>query len=595
MQRLQLATAFEAMEMAGIVPGRSPSTKHDRIGTFYGMTSDDWREINAAQEIDTYFISGGVRAFGPGRINYFFKFSGPSFIVDTACSSSFAAIQLACTSLRAGDCDTAFTGGANVLTNPDIFSGLSRGHFLSKTGNCKTFDNSADGYCRGDGVATVVLKRVEDALNDKDPILGVIRASATNHSAEAVSITHPHVGAQKFLFDKVLRQSNTNAHDVSYVEMHGTGTQAGDAVEMESVSSVFAPNRHYRSPEQPLYLGSVKSNIGHGEAVSGVCALIKVLLMLQKNTIPPHCGIKTVMNKTFPKDLKERGVNIALKKTPFPRPAGGKRIVFINNFSAAGGNTALLLEDSPEKSPIKFTDPRSFHIVTVSAKSLASFRKNIECLQAYLDQNPDTDLASLSYTSTSRRLHHNYRAAFSVSNIQQAKSALVELKNGTHSPISSEKPQIAFAFTGQGSQYTEMGRKLFEACKHFRAEVEYLDRLAACQGFPSIMPLIDGSVTDGKMLSAVVTQLGMTCVQMALVHLWTSWDLKPTVVVGHSLGEYAALYAAGVLSAADTIFLVGTRAQELEKGCSRGTVSLSIVYSLPSSPVLLSMLFINPI
>ena len=371
MQRLELTTAYEAMEMAGIVPGRTQSTKHDRVGTFYGMTSDDWREINAAQEIDTYFISGGVRAFGSGRINYYFKFSGPSFVIDTACSSSFAAIQLAYTSLQAGNCDTAFAGGANVLTNPDIFSGLSRGHFLSRTGNCKTFDNEADGYCRGEGVATIIMKRMEDALADKDPILGVIRGTATNHSAEAVSITHPHVGAQQSLFEKILRDANTNPRDVTYVEMHGTGTQAGDAVEMESVSNVFAPTKLPRSSAQPLYLGSAKSNIGHGEAASGVSALIKVLLMMQNSTIPPHCGIKGIINQNFPSNLEDRNIRIATKKVAFPRPAGGKRIVFINNFSAAGGNTGLLLEDGPEMMSVQCQDVRTFHVVTVSAKSLA--------------------------------------------------------------------------------------------------------------------------------------------------------------------------------------------------------------------------------
>ena len=297
MARLELVTAYEAIEMAGIVPGRTPSTKYDRIGTFYGQSSDDWREINAAQDIDTYFISGGVRAFGSGRINYHFNFGGPSFTVDTACSSSFAAIQLACTSIRAGECDTAFTGGANVMTNSDIFSGLSRGHFLSKTGSCKTFDDDADGYCRGDGVATVILKRVQDALADKDPIFGIIRGTATNHSTEAVSITHPHVGAQLFLFSKVCRESGIDPRDVGYVEMHDTGTQAGDGVEMESVTNAFAPIHKMRSADQPLYLGCVKNNVGHGEGVSGVIALIKVLMMLQKNTIPPHCGIKGAMNK----------------------------------------------------------------------------------------------------------------------------------------------------------------------------------------------------------------------------------------------------------------------------------------------------------
>lgn len=576
MQRLELATAYEAMEMAGIVPGRTASTNHDRVGTFYGMTSDDWREINAAQEIDTYFISGGVHAFGSGRINYYFKFSGPSFVVDTACSSSFAAIQLACTSLQAGNCDTAFTGGTNVLTNPDIFSGLSRGHFLSRTGNCKTFDNEADGYCRGEGVATVILKRVEDALADKDPILGVIRATATNHSAEAVSITHPHVGAQQSLFKKILRNANTDPRDVSYVEMHGTGTQAGDAVEMESVSSVFAPVDLRRSPAQPLYLGSAKSNIGHGEAASGVCALIKILLMMQNSAIPPHCGIKGIINQNFPTDLKARRIKIATEKVAFPRPPGGKRTVFVNNFSAAGGNTGLLLEDGPERIPAQSQDPRSFHVVTVSAKSLASFRKNLERTQSYIGQISDSDLASLSYITTDRRLHYNYRAAFAVSDGKQLELALAKMKPGNHSPVLPEPPLIAFAFTGQGSQYSEMGKRLFETSKEFRTELVYFNRLAQAQGFASFLVLVRGGTeNDIKTLSPVVTQLGLLSVQMALVHLWTYWDLKPSVVIGHSLGEYAALYAAKALSAADVIFLVGTRAQQLERECTPGTVSLA--------------------
>ncbi|KAG9812276.1 polyketide synthase, partial [Aureobasidium melanogenum] len=300
MGRLALVTAYEALEQSGYVPNRTPSTKLHRIGTFYGQTSDDWREINASENVDTYFITGGVRAFAPGRINYYFKFSGPSFSIDTACSSSLAAIQLACTSLWAGDCDTACAGGLNVLTNPDIFSGLSKGQFLSKTGSCKTYDNAADGYCRGDGCGTVVLKRYEDALADKDNILGCILGAATNHSAEAVSITHPHAGAQEFLYKKVLANAGVDAHEISYVEMHGTGTQAGDGIEMTSVTNVFAPRHRQRKPEQKLHLGAIKANIGHGEAASGINSLCKVLMMMKKNAIPANVGIKGEINKTFP-------------------------------------------------------------------------------------------------------------------------------------------------------------------------------------------------------------------------------------------------------------------------------------------------------
>lgn len=258
-QRLALMTAYEAIEQAGIVAETTPSTQKDRVGVFYGVTSNDWMETNSAQKIDTYFIPGGNRAFIPGRINYFFKFSGPSYSVDTACSSSLAAIHTACNSLWRGDIDTAIAGGTNVLTNPDFTAGLDRGHFLSRTGNCKTFDDDADGYCRGEGVATVILKRVEDAIADGDPIQAIISAAYTNHSAEAESITRPLPAAQKDIFRKVLNSAGVEPYDISYVEMHGTGTQAGDGAEMRSVLETFAPETGIkRNEDQALYVGSAK-------------------------------------------------------------------------------------------------------------------------------------------------------------------------------------------------------------------------------------------------------------------------------------------------------------------------------------------------
>jgi acyl transferase domain-containing protein len=215
-------TAYEAIEQAGLVPDATPSTKRDRVGVFYGVTSNDWMETNSAQNIDTYFIPGGNRAFIPGRINYCFKFSGPSYAVDTACSSSLAGIHLACNALWQGDIDTAIAGGTNVLTNPDFTAGLDRGHFLSREGNCKTFDDTADGYCRGEGIGTIIIKRLEDAIAESDPILGVISGACTNHSAESSSITRPHEGAQRAVFERLLSQSAISAYDVGYVEMHGT-------------------------------------------------------------------------------------------------------------------------------------------------------------------------------------------------------------------------------------------------------------------------------------------------------------------------------------------------------------------------------------
>lgn len=569
MGRLALTTAYEALEMSGYVPNRTPSSKLERIGTFYGQTSDDWREINAAENVDTYFITGGVRAFAPGRINYYFKFSGPSYSIDTACSSSLAAIQLACTSLWAGDCDTACAGGLNVLTNPDIFSGLSKGQFLSKTGSCKTYDNDADGYCRGDGCGTVILKRYEDAIADKDNILGCILGAATNHSAEAVSITHPHAGAQEYLYKKVLRNAGVDAHEISYVEMHGTGTQAGDGIEMTSVTNAFAPRDRQRKADEPLYLGAIKANIGHGEAASGINSLIKTLMMMKKDAIPANVGIKGVMNKTFPKDLLQRNVHIETKQVPWPRNGAQKRKLFLNNFSAAGGNTAIVMEDGPLRDAPTVVDPRGLQTVTVTARSISSLKKNINNLIEYLDQHPETTLTSLAYTTTARRIQHNYRVAVCVDDISKVKGALQAQLKDSYSPIAMVPTKTAFTFTGQGSQYTALGKKLYDELDVFRADIEQLDNLARLHELPSFIPLLDG--TDVTTLSPVIVQLGMACIQVALSRMWASWGVKPIAVIGHSLGEYAALHVAGVISASDMVLLVGRRAQLLEQECTANT------------------------
>jgi iterative type I PKS product template protein len=569
MGRLALTTAYEALEMSGYVPNRTPSTKLHRIGTFYGQTSDDWREINAAENIDTYFITGGVRAFAPGRINYYFKFSGPSYSIDTACSSSLAAIQLACTSLWAGDCDTACAGGLNVLTNPDIFSGLSKGQFLSKTGSCKTYDNDADGYCRGDGCGSVVLKRYEDAVADKDNILGCILGAATNHSAEAVSITHPHAGAQEFLYNRVLAKAGVDAHEISYVEMHGTGTQAGDGIEMTSVTNAFAPRHRQRRPEETLHLGAIKANIGHGEAASGINSLVKVLMMMKMNAIPANVGIKGVINKTFPKDLLQRNVHISTKQVAWPRNGAEKRKIFLNNFSAAGGNTSLIIEDAPLPIAPKAVDPRTTHVITVSARSIASLKKNINNLVDFLDQNPEATLPSLAYTTTARRIQHNYRVAICVPEIGKAKSALQAQLKDSYSPLPMVPTKTAFTFTGQGSQYTGLGQKLYEHLDTFKDDIDQLDNVARLHGLPSFLPLLTG--TDVTTLSPVVVQLGMSCIQVALARMWASWGIVPTAVVGHSLGEYAALHVAGVISASDMVLLVGRRAELLKQECTANT------------------------
>ncbi|RDW64444.1 Male sterility, NAD-binding [Aspergillus mulundensis] len=585
-QRLALMTAYEAIEQAGLVPDATPSTRRDRVGVFYGVTSNDWMETNSAQDIDTYFIPGGNRAFIPGRINYCFRFSGPSYAVDTACSSSLAGIHLACNALWQRDIDTAIAGGTNVLTNPDFTAGLDRGHFLSRTGNCKTFDDQADGYCRGEGIGTVILKRLDDALLDNDPILGVIVGAYTNHSAESESITRPHSGAQRAIFSKILNESAVHPHSVSYVEMHGTGTQAGDAGEMSSVLDTFAPPPSQgpaRAPRDALYLGSAKSNIGHGEAASGVSSLIKVLLMMQKNTIVPHCGIKTRINRKFPTDLRERNVHIALQPTSWNRSSRSSppRRAFVNNFSAAGGNSALLLEDAPCHEPVELegADPRSHHVVAVSAKVGSSLQGNIQALLAFLkNSKPGIPLGQLSYTTTARRMHHPHRAMLVGSTVEElCAEAQAALRNGTGMTRPKSAPKIVFTFTGQGAQYPGMGKDFFAHFSLFRTEICRLDQMAQNMGFPSFLPVIQSVEQDIAAFDPIVVQLASVCLQIAMSRLWASWNITPSAVVGHSLGEYAALNVAGVISDADTVYLVGKRAELLQKTCTRDTHAMLVV------------------
>ncbi|KAL8701306.1 MAG: hypothetical protein Q9201_004977 [Fulgogasparrea decipioides] len=572
-QRLILLSAYEALEMAGY--SQEATLLNGRIGTFFGQTTDDWREHNISQDIDLYYVSGGLRPFGPGRLNYYFKWEGPSYSLDAACSSSSVSVEMACNALLTRDCDTALAGGGNVMTGSDMFAGLSRGSFLSPTGSCKTFDDGADGYCRGEGVGTVVLKRLEDAVAHHDNILGVIKGVTTNHSAHAVSITHPHSGAQQRLYKRVLQAANVDPEEIDYIEMHGTGTTAGDTTEVDSASKVFGQDR---KKDHPLYIGSVKPNVGHGEAAAGITSLIKTVLMLQKNIIPPHSGIKTRLNRAFP-SLTDMNIHIAESAQAFkPWPGGdGKRKILLNNFNATGGNTSMILEDPP-KSPTKSEDPRSAHIVVISARSLPSLKLNKQRMIEYLTLHPQTRIADISYTTTARRTHHVFRTAYTAQNTKDLAGLLYQdLQVSKEPPRVEDKPSVVFTFTGQGSQYPGMGYELFETCGTFRQSILELESICVHQGLPSFIPLIIDKSLDHKSVSTVQVQLALVSLDLALAMLWRSWGMLPNVVIGHSLGEYPALCFAGVLSVADMLFLVGQRALLMQKQCTAYThVMLSI-------------------
>lgn len=437
-------------------------------------------------------------------------------------------------------------------------------------------------------MGSVVVKKLEDAEADNDNILGVILSGSTNHSANAISITHPHAGAQKDNYRSVLDRAAINPLDVSYIELHGTGTQAGDAVESESVSDVFAPVSHRRRPDQRLLLSAVKSNIGHGEAAAGIASLIKTLLVFRKSVVPMHIGIKTVINPTIPSDLARRNVELPLSNTPWPQPPGGKRLALVNSFGAHGGNTTLLLEDGPQKHGSSTTHPvivRSFHPVVLTARSKKSLQGNVQTMLDYIERNPSTNLADLSYTTCARRMHHPFRIATTVSDITGLQKYLSSTKEecllSNFRPIPSHKPKVVFMFAGQGTVYSGMGLGLLSEFPVFRDQILQLDRLVQRLGFSSIVPLIEGKA-DAETAPSTLLQLAIVVLELALCRLWMTLGVEPSAVIGHSLGEYTALAVAGVLSVADVLNLVGRRGELIEKGCQSGSHCMLSVRATPS-------------
>jgi acyl transferase domain-containing protein len=452
----------------------------------------------------------------------------------------------------------------NIISSHDNYIGLSTGHFISPTGGCKTWDEAADGYCRGEAVTSVVLKSLKAAEDDYDLVLGVILSAGTNYSANADSITRPHAPAQEELYRTLLRDAGLQYTDVDYIEMHGTGTQAGDVAEMTSVCNVFAPELPVRPPDNPLHIGAVKSNLGHSEAASGVTALIKSLMVLRDGILPPHVGIKNRINPRLP-NLQRRNVIIPFKNTVLPQKSvqGVKRRILVNNFSAAGGNAAMILEDPPAKKIVGKRDKRSHHVVCISGKSSQSLTTNCRNLVSYLEQHPDVALSDLAYTTTARRIHHSLRQAFLADSAPQLKDQIARYLSDTSQSSQKKISRIALCFTGQGSFYMLLGRDLLQDNRGFREDIFRFDRLSKAHGFESFLPMVEDSGGTLK-ITEVQKQLSILAVEMALYRLLGSLGVRANLVIGHSLGEYGALYASGVLSASDALYLVGHRARILD-------------------------------
>ncbi|MEO0987319.1 MAG: type I polyketide synthase, partial [Cyanobacteria bacterium J06639_14] len=499
-QRLLLEVGYTALENAGQPPFDLRGT---RTGVFVGVSFDDYAQLSVRSgdltRIDAYSSLGNTRSIAAGRLSYTFGFQGPTMQLDTTCSSSLLAIHLACQSLRSGESNLALAGGVNLMLSPEPTIGFCKLKALAPDGRCKTFDAAADGYGRGEGCGIVVLKRLSDAIANQDPILAVLRGSAVNHDGLSNGLTAPNGAAQEAVLRQALDNANVEPEQVQYVEVHGTGTRLGDPIEVLALDKIMGQRSN------PLLVGSVKTNIGHLESAAGVASLIKVILALQHQQIPPHLHLQTP-NPYIPWD--KLAVEVPTQLTPWtahedPRLAG------ISSFGMSGTNVHLILEEAPLptdslNSFLSWQDrenirDRPLHLLPLSARSEDALRELVKRYQDWLDGCEDVVLPDVCFAAGVGRSHFNHRVAFLAADLPQLCQQLSSFLSETPTPgilappSTTPRRKIAFLFTGQGSQYPGMGRHLYEHEPAFRRAIDDCAEILAGEGI-NLLELMYGEV-----------------------------------------------------------------------------------------------------
>lgn len=567
-QRLMLETVWEGLERAGYAPS---ALRGSRTGIFAGVAANEYAHLLSSESIDKiepYFITGNALNAISGRVAFALGFEGPAVAVDTACSSALVAVHQACQALHAGDCDLALAGGVNVLLSPVTVVAASRARMLSPVGRCKTFDASADGYVRSEGCGILVLKRLSDAQRDGDRICAVIPGSAVNQDGASSGLTVPNGGAQQRLIGTTLARAGWTGGDVDYLEAHGTGTPLGDPIEVQAAAAAYGDAR---DADRPLLMGSVKTNIGHTESASGAAGLIKVVLSLQHEVLPqslhfdnpsPHIPWDSlpvrVLDKAVPWQANGR-----------PRRAG------VSSFGFTGTNAHVLIEEPPtpaaadDAATPEPTEPDAHvpvHVLALSGRSPEALVELARRYGAWLGTHPDVDLADVCRTAGTGRSHFEHRAALVVDSIESARQGLADLaENRTRPGVvrgeHTHHPTTAWLFTGQGSQYPGMARELFDAEPVF---AETVKRCADAVDGILPHPLLDVMFATDRELGdrlrhTSFAQPALFAVEMGLARLWQSWGIEPDVVLGHSVGQYAAACVAGVFSLEDGARLIAER------------------------------------
>jgi phthiocerol/phenolphthiocerol synthesis type-I polyketide synthase D len=566
-QRMLLEVAWEALEHAGIPPDSLGGT---RTGVMMGLSTWDYTIVNVEHqaEIDAYVGTGNPHSTAVGRISYLLGLGGPAVAVDTACSSSLVAVHLACQSLRLRESDLALAGGVQLSLSPFTSIALSKWSALSPRGRCSTFDAAADGFVRGEGAGVVVLKRLADALRDGDRVLAVVRGSAVNQDGRSNGLTAPNVLAQRDVITQALRVGAVAPDTVNYIEAHGTGTVLGDPIEFEALAATYGRG------EVPCALGAVKTNLGHLEAAAGIAGLIKAVLVLERGQIPPNLhftrwnpAIDAAATRLFvPTDMA------SWPQCPGPRRAG------VSSFGISGTNAHVVLEQGPVVDPVVVGPGPVVTSLVVSGKTAERVALTAGMLAEWMDgDGADVVLADVAHTLNHHRARQVKFATVCARDRGQAVAGLRALAAGDAAPgvVGPHEgrcgPGTVFVFSGQGSQWAGMGRRLLADEPVFAAAVAELEPVFVEEvGFSLQRVLAAGEPVVGiERIQPVLVG-----VQLALTALWRSYGVEPDAVIGHSMGEVSAAVVAGALSPAQGLRVIARRSGLMAGLAGRGAMAL---------------------
>lgn len=556
-QRLLLEVSWEALEDAAIAP---TSLAKSRSGVFIGMGNSDYSRmlIEEFDGIDAHTGTGGAMAVASGRLSYALGLNGPSVVIDTACSSSLTALALACESLRRRECDLALAGGTNLILTPEYNIAFCKARMLAFDGRCKTFDARADGYVRGEGCAVIVLKRLSDAIANDDPVLAVVRGVAVNQDGASSGLTVPNGPAQESVVRDALQNGGVAPEEVDYVEAHGTATSLGDPIEVHALGAVFAN----RAADRPLMIGSVKTNLGHLEAAAGMAGVIKVVLALQHEQIPPTLHFEQPSPQI---DWSRCPVEVATRLTAW-RSDGRPRRAGVSSFGFSGTNAHVVLEQAPQREVAETSARGGPAMLALSAKAPEALKVLAGRYADYFARRT-ASVEEVCWSANTGRSHLSHRLAAVAGTAQEMQERLEAFARGEDGPgchaaewFDSGPAPVAFLFTGDGSQWAGMGRGYYERYPRFREALDECDRLfRAHTGAGLVDRLFGQDAESGWSEPASFGQPALFSLQVAMARLWQSWGVECTAVLGHGLGEFAAACIAGVFDLEEGLALTAAR------------------------------------